>query len=237
MDQRQRGAALDQLVGAERRGRRPGADPGLGHRLLHRPVTRSLHQEAEARAHGQEVAQRERAVGRHGVVKRAVDRAQDLAVGELRQPAVDRIVEPDLRLLDQNHRGYGGDRLGHRGDAEERVAPHRLAASGRLQADRIDMHRAPPAHRHDDARHLAALDVTRHDLVHPAEPCSGQSAAAHAPASRVNSASIRISTASLTPIEEPGAGTPSAMPKRERSSEPCAEKPMRAPNGSRGWPA
>ena len=55
-------------------------------------------------------------------------------------------------------------------------------------------------------------------------------------AGRVNSASIRISTSSPTPKLEPGGGMPSEIPNSERLSEPCAEKPMRAPNGSRGGP-
>ncbi len=44
----------------------------------------------------------------------------------------------------------------------------------------------------------------------------------------LNSASMMISTASLTPIVVPGAGMPYATPNSERFSVPFAEKPMRA---------
>ena len=54
----------------------------------------------------------------------------------------------------------------------------------------------------------------------------------HHEAGRVNSASMMISTASLTPIVDPGDGMPNAIPKAERSRLPFAEKPMREPEGS-----
>ena len=37
----------------------------------------------------------------------------------------DGIVEPNLAILEPNHGGGSGDRLGHRGDAENRIALHR----------------------------------------------------------------------------------------------------------------
>jgi hypothetical protein len=117
--------------------------------------------------------------GRDGVVERAVDRAQHLAVGQLRQPAVDGIVEPQLRLLDQDHRGRCGDRFCERGDAEDGVAAHRIAVAGRLQADRIDMSLAAPAHERDQARHLAARDMAEHAVAHARKPRRRQSSAAH----------------------------------------------------------
>lgn len=49
---------------------------------------------------------------------------------------------------------------------------------------------------------------------------------AGASAGPVNSVSMSIVTLSNTPIVEPGAGMP--MPKLERFSVPCAEKPTRA---------
>jgi hypothetical protein len=49
---------------------------------------------------------------------------------------------------------------------------------------------------------------------------------AGASAGPVNSVSMSIVTSSNTPIVEPGAGMP--MPKLERFSVPCAEKPTRA---------
>jgi hypothetical protein len=41
---------------------------------------------------------------------------------------MDRLVERDAAFLEQHHEGHGGDRLGHRIDAENRVVPHRRLA-------------------------------------------------------------------------------------------------------------
>ena len=43
--------------------------------------------------------------GRHGVVERPVGVGEHPAVGELGQQPVDRLVEPDAALLDQEQRG------------------------------------------------------------------------------------------------------------------------------------
>ena len=76
------------------------------------------------------VSRSRRVIGRlrrHGVVERPVEPLQHPAVGELGQQPIDRLVQPQLALLDQDHRRHRRDRLGHRGDAEDRVAPHRVA--------------------------------------------------------------------------------------------------------------
>jgi hypothetical protein len=135
MQQRQAAVAPHQLVGRRHRQVRPRRDPRLLHRLLDREARRQDHHRPIPEAEGQQVAEGDRAVGRHGVVERAVDGAQHPAVGQLRQPAVDRLVEAKDALLDQNHRRRGGDRLGHRGDAKNRVAPHRVGAADRLGAE------------------------------------------------------------------------------------------------------
>ena len=46
-------------------------------------------------------------------------------VGQLRQQLVDRLVEAQPALLDQEQRADGDDRLGHRGDPEDGVAVDR----------------------------------------------------------------------------------------------------------------
>ena len=84
----------------------------------------------DAEAEGQQVA---RVIGRcAGTVSSSgrVDPRQHAPVGEFRQEPVDRIVEAQLASFDQNQRRNRGDRLGHRRDAEQRVALHRLGASG-----------------------------------------------------------------------------------------------------------
>jgi hypothetical protein len=105
----------------------------------------------------------------HRVVDRPLDPAQDPAVRQLGQQPVHRVVEPQPAFLHQDHGRRGRDRLGHRGDAEDRVAPHRLAAVG-PPADRLDVHLVPPAHQRDEPGDVAALHVGGHDVPHPPEP-------------------------------------------------------------------
>ena len=178
MDQRQAGRS-DRISssGASGGGFGPGSMPASLHRPLDRPVARRLDDQAEAHAHGQQVAQRDRAVRRHGVVERPVE-PRSGPCGR-RAPASSRSTgssSRELAFLDQNHRGCRGDRLGHRGDAEDRIAPHRVAAGDDLHADRIDMHFAAPAHHGDDAGCCAALDTLGQDVVHALEPRPGQAA-------------------------------------------------------------
>ena len=51
------------------------------------------------------------------------------------------IVEPELALLVQHHHRDGGDRLGHRVDAEERPRRHRRAGLQVLHADGFEVRR------------------------------------------------------------------------------------------------
>ena len=133
----------------------------VGARKAHFPV---------ARAEGEEVAQRDRAVGGHRIVEGAVDRAQDLAVGQLGQPFVDRIVEPELALLDEDHGADRRDRLGHRGEPEDRVPPHRHIAAEGHRADRLHVLPAAVVDERDEAREHAAVDVASQGRVHAVQP-------------------------------------------------------------------
>src|SRR5205823_3592141 len=128
----------------------------------------------------QQIAHDDRPRRRHGIVEGRVDSLQHFAVGQLGQQPIDRVAQPQLAFFDQDHRRRGRDRLGQRRDAEDRVAPHRLATTDRLHADRVDMHLTAPAHQRDQARHFAALDIARHDVAHVAKPRVGPSSAAHA---------------------------------------------------------
>src|SRR5438132_6667039 len=56
---------------------------------------------------------------------RRVERFEDLQVCKLRQILFDRIVESEAALLDKLHGRRRRDRLGHRGDAEQRVGRER----------------------------------------------------------------------------------------------------------------
>jgi hypothetical protein len=81
-----------------------------------------------------------------------------------------------LAFLDKNHCCGGRDRLGHRGDAEDRVASHRIAAAEYLRADCVDVHLIPAAHQADDAGNLTALDIAGHHIAHTIKARFGQSA-------------------------------------------------------------
>ena len=103
--------------------RRTGAQPELAHRVEQRlrPRRREVHAEPEPER--QHVVHRDRPLGRDGV---AVDRPRGVdehpPVGQLGQQLVDRIVEAQPALLDEEQRADRHDRLGHRGDAEDAVA-------------------------------------------------------------------------------------------------------------------
>jgi hypothetical protein len=59
------------------------------------------------------------------LVERRCVRYQKLPIFEFRQVSLDGIVEMHARLLVQHHQRDGGDRLGHRVDAGDEVAPPR----------------------------------------------------------------------------------------------------------------
>jgi hypothetical protein len=120
------------------------------------------------------VANRDRAVRRLGVLYRTVDPLQDLAIGKLGQQRIDRIVQAQLALLDQDHRGGSRDWLGHRGDPEDGVAADGGPADGHVAGD-VDVNRVLPAHESDQAGYLATLDVAIENVAHAQQPLGGQS--------------------------------------------------------------
>jgi hypothetical protein len=58
--------------------------------------------DAETQAEGQQVAHGDWPVRGHGVVERPVEPLQDLAVGQLGQQPIYRLVQPELAFLDEN---------------------------------------------------------------------------------------------------------------------------------------
>ena len=110
----------------------------------------------------QQVPERDRPLGGHGVVERAVSPGQHPPRSELGQELVDRVVEPEHALLDQDEGGDGGDRLRHRRDAEDRV---RLGPARRLQ-----LRLAVPRQQRHHLGRLSALDRPGQQVGHPAEP-------------------------------------------------------------------
>ena len=180
MHQRQRAEAADPLIGRRRHRRvwRTLAQLQVVHRLLDGIGARRCDNHAEAPDERQQVTHGYRPAGRNGVVERAIRVPHDHPVGQFGQQSVHRILEPQLALLHADHRCGGRDRLGHRGDTEDRViVDGRASQVGR--ADRLDQRVASPAHRQHEPGYLAALDVARHDVAHAGQPRFRQSAAAH----------------------------------------------------------
>jgi hypothetical protein len=73
-------------------------------------------------------------------------------LGEVREVLADLVVEAQLAVLDEQHRGgAGGDRLGERGEVEDGVGRHRLARRFDLaRAVRLAVKDLPVAHHQDD---------------------------------------------------------------------------------------
>jgi hypothetical protein len=129
-----------------------------------------MKQPTGAHPEGEQVAQRDGPVRRDGVVHCGVQGAQHRDAGQFGQQVVDRLVQPEDALLDQDHRCDGGDRLGHRADPEDGVPGHGLVAVDGPAADALDVRLAAPADHRDQAGPGSTLDVSGHDVVHAGEP-------------------------------------------------------------------
>ena len=134
---------------------------------------------AQAHAEGEQVLERDRAFGGHGVVEVGVDAAQHAAVGQLGEEVVDRCVKVQGAVVDEPHDGGGGDGLGHRGDTEDVVAPQGLGVAEGPGADDIDVRTAVAGDERDAAGHVAALDMTAQDVVETDETRWGEPATRH----------------------------------------------------------
>jgi hypothetical protein len=98
------------------------------------------------------------------------DRFQHATVRELGDPGIDRIVEPDSAIFDQNHRGNRGDRFGQRRDAKDRVARHRRRIAHGRRAKRLDVKVVVAADERDESGRVAAFHVSRQNSMHEVEP-------------------------------------------------------------------
>ena len=170
--QRERAEAADPLVrrGRGLRARHPLPEFQLGQRVGDRHGSGRGRDNAEAHGEGEQVPDGDRPVRGHRVVELGVRPLQHLPVGQLGQQPVHRLVQPEQAFLDQDHGRGRGDRLGHRRDAEDRVAAHRLLRVRGHRADRVDVPLAPARDERHEAGHLAPLDVAGHHVVQTLEP-------------------------------------------------------------------
>ena len=134
-------------------------------RLDDEPVS---HPEREQLGHG------DRALGRHGVVDRAVEPGEDAPVGELGQVAVDRFGEIERAVVDEHHRERGDHRLGQRGEPERRLAAHRPIAAELDRALRREEFVVAVDHQHDHSGQLALVDALLGRLLQPVESGVGE---------------------------------------------------------------
>jgi hypothetical protein len=95
---------------------------------------------------------------------------QHPAVGQLGKQVVDRVVEPEPALLDEDERGHRGDRLGHRRDAEDAVGPHRDRAVAVERAGGAGVHLAAPRHRPGQPGDVTRLDMAVHYVLQRGQP-------------------------------------------------------------------
>ena len=104
----------------------------------------------------EQVAHRDLACGR----PRLALADQNFGVGELWDVLRDRIIEPDLAVLDQLHRCNRDDRLCHRIDAEDRLRRHRVRIPRAFGSNGRDVHHlAAPGDKEKPARNLARRDA------------------------------------------------------------------------------
>ncbi len=227
-----RGGGLRRVRGAV------AAEVTLANGALDRVGVGRRHDAAEAEAGGQQVAHRDRAPRGDRVVELRVDALQHPAVRQLRQPAIDRVVEPQHPVVDQEHGGGRGDRLGERGDPEDGVPPHRLAAAGGRRPDRVDEDLVPARDERDDPRNVAARDETGHCGVKrfgvhrftvPAERVARVVGGAHRPRTlrghRDERESLRSQTARAPSRSTSRSCAPSCDSGSSSSRTPSSQKP------------
>ena len=145
--QRTRGVAGTRLVIAERGAREAVAEAG------------GVREEV---AHGYGLGGRPQLVG----AGCRIERLQHRLVGKVRKILLRRIVEGDVAALDELHGGDRGDRLGHRGNPEQRVELHGTSSGNVGHAERALIDDAAAIGRHgDDTGYLLAIDRVAQRLV------------------------------------------------------------------------
>ena len=126
------------------------------------PVARGHAGVGEAGRMRKEIPDRDRPVGGHGgdVFARVIlGKAQDPHVLQLGQVLFHRVVQAELALLDEHHHRDTGDRLGHRGDGEDRILGHgRLAGHVAVAERGLVGYLAMPRNHDNPAGDLPLID-------------------------------------------------------------------------------
>ena len=131
---------------------------GGGHDWPRRTRGEHLGRQAEAEREREQIASRDRARRRHGLLQTAVGAFQHLAIGQFGEQPVDRVVDPQQSFLDHRERRRRGDRLGDRRDPEQRVALYRWPTDAQV-AERLDEYLFTVGHQRDEPGHAFVADV------------------------------------------------------------------------------
>ncbi len=127
---------------------------------------------AEQRPEGEACRGRHDVAHQHRPVERneAAIGVHHLEIGELGQEFRHGIVELPLALLVEGQHGDRDHRLGHRGDAEDRILAQRRAGLERLKAVAGGLHQlAVTGDHHADPGIVAGVDLGLHRAVHAGE--------------------------------------------------------------------
>ena len=188
----------------------PGIDEGLIEQGAR--IEQSI---AQPRAVSQQMAHSDRAAGRLGVVKRSGARAQHAALAELRDEALDRIVQAELAVFHQQQHRAGGDQLGARIHAKNMIGSQRnlllaIGPAGAVQIDQV----AALQHRRRHAGQQLALDDLFHGGVQRREikPRRAEREIAHRDDSSRNSIALRAPLAGR-PFSWPRSSTRRILPE------------------------
>ena len=164
IEQRQRGEPLHPIVGRHLAVEHVAQDA----LILVRDRTHRAEAIGEPRTVGEEIVEGDLARRRHGLIERTLGILQHTGILELRRPFRDGIVELELALLHQHQGGERRHWLGHRGDAEERVALHGQLLLDVALAERVDLRDfAMAVEKRDEAGKIARIHdrlQRRHDL-------------------------------------------------------------------------
>ncbi len=182
----------------QQRNPRQRLHPGIRRRNLvrqHRPLLQLAEQrghrgqrevggEPDAGPGGEQVGDGDRAGGGHHVVDPARGRTHHDRRLQFRQPRPDRIVQREPAVLDQHHHGRGRDRLGQRGDPEDRIPDHRRGPLRIGRPGGLDLHPAAAGHQPHRTGHRAAVHVRLQDVAqtghHSTSPAVQPSDVGHA---------------------------------------------------------
>ncbi len=99
---------------------------------------------------------------------------EHLPVGQLGQPLVDRLVQSQPALVDEDQRGDSGHGLRHRRDAEDGVLGDRRATAGFERAGHAAADLTPSGDEPRQTDDAAAVDVAADDLLQPLDPVRGE---------------------------------------------------------------